>query len=114
MRALLALLLLAAAPAFAQRAHTKETVLDYLKGRDDLPAKTRKKWEVEVKKRFDAEALKQQEGAAVSAAKEIVAAAIFMNVSADKGAKAAWEGHRAAASSVPPPVAVHYQILALQ
>jgi hypothetical protein len=104
------------ASAFAQRALQKENLVEYIKGRDDLSAKERKAFDKEVRKRFGGAALKE-EGAVeveISVAKAILSTAIFMRVDPARAAEAAFEGYRGALGYVPPPIAIHYQILALQ
>lgn len=90
----------------------------YLEGRDDLKKGTRAAWVRAVSKAFGGAALKSEseQGAnlEVRVAKEILAAAIFMEASPRDGAKAAFEGYRGALGYVPPPIAVQYQILALE
>ncbi len=50
----------------------------------------------------------------VTVAKAIVSAAIFMRVEPKKGAQAAWDGYHGALGYVPPPIAIHYQLLTLE
>src|SRR5262245_14035966 len=114
----LCLLLLFATPglSLAQRALSNETLLDYIRGRDDLPKNARKKWEDAIKKKFGGSALKEESevNVEITVAKEILSAAIFMGIEPDKAVSAAWEGWRGALGYVPPPIAIHYQILSLQ
>src|SRR5688572_7732547 len=65
--------LASSSPAFAQRALSNETLIDYIRARDDLPAKDRKKWEAEIKKKFGGEALNEESEIAIeiSVAKSI-------------------------------------------
>lgn len=93
-----------------------ETLLDYVKGRDDLTRKERKKWSRAVRLRFGGAALNEETEARpeIGVAKKILSAAIFMRVPPKKAADAAWEGWRGALGYVPPPVAIHYQLLTLQ
>jgi hypothetical protein len=120
MRVLLALLIAIGtflpAQAFAQRALSNETLLEYIRARDDLPPKQRKRWEAEIKKRFGGAALKEESdtNVEVKVAKQILSAAIFMDAEPDRAVKAAWDGYHGTLGYVPPPIAIHYQILTLQ
>lgn len=104
-----------AGTAHAQRALSNETLLEYIRARDDL-GKQKKTWESEIKKRFGGTALKEESevNVEIRVAKQILSASIFMNVEPKKAVNAAWEGYRGAIGYVPPPIAIHYQILALQ
>lgn len=114
--ALVLCVLCAGQQALAQRALSNETLLEYIRARDDIPAKQRKRWETELKKRFGGSALKEESdtNVEVKVAKQILSAAIFMNIEPDRAVKAAWEGYHGTMGYVPPPIAIHYQILTLQ
>jgi NlpC/P60 family protein len=114
--AISALLLFAPTAALAQRALQKENLVDYIRGRDDLAVKERRAWEKELRKRFGGAALKEEGEAEVeiAVAKAIVSSAIFMRIEPARAAEAAFEGYRGALGYVPPPIAIHYQVLAFQ
>ena len=117
MKALLALsVLLLPAPASAQDALGGESLVGYLKKRDDLSRRQRQRFIREVKKRFGGTAIDGEVGGKpeIGVAKSILSAAIFMRKKPDEAAKAAWEGWRGAIGYVPPPIAIHYQILAME
>lgn len=101
------------APAAPRRGGS---LVDWLKHRDDLSPPARKAWEKELKKRFGGAVTKDDpaEAAANAAARVILGTALFMKVDAATAAQAAHEGYRGVAGGLPPPIAVHYQILALQ
>ncbi len=92
------------------------TLLDYIKGRSDLSRRGRARWAREIKLRFGGSALEEEteRRPEVMVAKSILSAAIFMNTNPKKAAMAAWEGWHGALGAVPPPIAIHYQILTLE
>jgi hypothetical protein len=102
--------------ALAQGALEAESILEYLKKRNDLTKRERTRWISAAKRRFGGAALdgETEDQPEVRVAKAILSAAIFMRAKPDDGVKAAWEGWRGALGYVPPPIAIHYQILALE
>jgi hypothetical protein len=106
---------LTAHPALAS-AKQGETILQYIRSRDDVSGKERAEWEKELKKRFGGAMLKEEteDQPEVAVAKAVIAGAIFREVDPKKGAVAAFEGYRGALGYVPPPIAIHYQLLALE
>ncbi len=92
------------------------TLLDFVKGRSDLSRSERARWHKAVKLRFGGAALNDEaeDRPEIGVAKAILSAAIFMGVKPKKAVDAAWEGWRGALGYVPPPIAIHYEILALQ
>src|SRR5688572_12988586 len=114
--AVLLLSLLLPRPSAAQGALEKESIVDYLKKRDDLTSSERSRWISATKKRFGGAAIEEETSAKpeIAVAKAILSAAIIMRVKPDVAVKASWEGWRGALGYVPPPIAIHYQILALE
>lgn len=112
----LALICLLPGPAFAAPPKNNETLLDYVKGRTDLSSKARARWTQEVKKRFGGAALKEEteETPEITVAKAILASAMFQGLDPPRSVSAAFEGYRGALGYVPPPIAIHYQLLALE
>lgn len=102
--------------AHAQGALKNETLIEYIRGREDLGPADRKVWEAEIRKAFGGAALKEEDkvNVDITVAKAILSAAIFMDIKPQKAVAAAWEGYHGALGYVPPPIAIHYQILALQ
>ncbi|MEQ8978583.1 MAG: hypothetical protein RL846_11685, partial [Deltaproteobacteria bacterium] len=107
------LVLLFAVPA---QAAGSGTLLDFVKGRNDLSKRERARWTRAVKLRFGGAALNDEaeDRPEIGVAKAILSAAIFMGVKPKKAVDAAWEGWRGALGYVPPPIAIHYEILTLQ
>lgn len=93
-----------------------ESLVQYLRKRDDLSRGRRARWIRAVRKRFGAAAIETEtkNKPELQVAKAILSAAIFMQAKPQTAAKAAWEGWRGALGYVPPPIAIHYQILALE
>lgn len=93
-----------------------ETLLEYVKSRSDLKGAERARWTRELKKRFGGAMLKEEseDTPEIAVAKAIISGAIFQEVDPKKGALAAFEGYRGALGYVPPPIAIHYQLLKLQ
>lgn len=111
------------AEAFAQGALQQGSLVDYVRGREDLPSKQRRALEAAVRREFGGQALEEEAKAVgrdtlvrseLQVAKAILSAAIFMQAEPKKAAKAAWEGWHDAQRYVPPPIAIHYQILTLE
>jgi cell wall-associated NlpC family hydrolase len=102
--------------AFAQGALQKQSLLEYIRGRDDLETRERAEWEKAIKIRFGGAALDEDNkvNTQITVAKAILSAAIFMQIEPKKAAAAAFEGYRGALGFVPPPLAIHYQILVLE
>ncbi len=100
----------------AQESRPNLSILSYVKARDDLSLAVRRAWAREVKMRFGGSALSAESVRTpeIGVAKAILASAMFMEIDAKKGVLAAWEGWRGALGYVPPPIAVHYQVLALK
>ncbi len=103
-------------PAGAEGAQKTASIVEYLRTREDLTRSERARWTGAARKRFGGAALDDDVDTKpeIQVAKEILSAAIFMRAKPDDGARAAWEGWRGALGFVPPPIAVHYQILALE
>lgn len=93
-----------------------QTLVDWVRNRPELAPGDRRAWEAAVKKRFGGAALKteDEENGEISVAKAILASAIFLGVKPDKAAMGAFEGYRGALGYVPPPIAIHYQVLVFQ
>jgi len=109
--------------AWGQGALSKGSLVDYVRGREDLPNKDRRALEAAVRREFGGQALEEEAKAVgkntfvrseLQVAKAILSAAIFMQVDPKKAAKAAWEGWHDAQRYVPPPIAIHYQVLSLE
>lgn len=92
------------------------SLVDYLANRDDLSRRSRKKWIRAVRLRFGGVALASDQEAhpEIGVAKAILSSAIFMGVEPRKAAAGAWAGWRSAMDAVPPPIAIHYQILVFE
>lgn len=112
-----ALFLLAAPVAFAFDVTSPEarqqTLLEYIKGREDLSAEDKASWEKTLRLVFGGKALKPSDEA-VTAAKSVISAGIFFNIDKKKVANAAYEAHNDVLSWVPSPIAIDYQLLTLQ
>ncbi|MEM6533483.1 MAG: C40 family peptidase [Myxococcota bacterium] len=91
-----------------------ESLLEYLDRRTDLAAETRDGWSAEVKRTFGGAALDQGKNEGRAAAKSVLSAAIFFEVSPGKAVRAAREAYHDVERFVPPPIAVRYQILSFQ
>jgi hypothetical protein len=115
-RAAVLLSILVPEPSWAQGALEKHSIVDYLKKRDDLTSAERARWISAAKKRFGGAAIEDDVSSKpeVAVAKAILSAAIIMRAKPEVGAQAAWEGWRGALGYVPPPIAIHYQILSLE
>ncbi len=89
---------------------------EWIKGRTDLGRSKRVRWKKAIRLRFGGAAMNEDipERPEIGVAKAILSSALFMDVSAKKAANAAWEGWRGALGYVPPPIAIHYQLLVLQ
>lgn len=89
---------------------------DWIDGRDDLSRATRARWKKAIRLRFGGAAMNEDipERPEIGVAKAILASAVFMDAPEKKAVDAAWEGWRGALGYVPPPIAVHYQLLTLQ
>jgi hypothetical protein len=110
------LLILGQGGAARAAAPPTATLLEWIEGRDDLPKKTRERWKKAIRLRFGGAAMNEDipERPEIGVAKAILASAIFMDAPERKAVDAAWEGWRGALGYVPPPIAVHYQLLTLQ
>ena len=108
--------LLAARPAGAAPRAPGVSLVDYLGGRDDLSAAQRKAWDKVIRLRFGGAALQEETDVRteIGVAKAVLAAAIAMGVEPKAGADAAWDAWHGALGFVPPPIAIHYQLLVLQ
>lgn len=91
----------------------RQTLLDYIKSRDDLGAAEIADWEKTLRLVFGGKALKPADEA-VTAAKSVISAGIFFGMDRKKVANAAYEAHNDVLSWVPSPVAIDYQLLTLQ
>lgn len=115
---LVALVLATLAPRalFADKDRRKETLLDYIRSRDDLTPKERQKWERELKKRFGGAALNEESerNVEVTVAKAILSSALFNRVDPARACQAAWNAWHNALGFVPPPIAIHYELLSLE
>jgi hypothetical protein len=93
-----------------------DTLLSYVRARKDLSRTERRVWIKALRREFGGTALEidNKNRPEIAVAKEVISAAIFMRVGPKKGIYAAWEAWRGALGYVPPPIAVHYQILTLE
>jgi cell wall-associated NlpC family hydrolase len=89
----------------------KQTLLEYVEGRRDLSAAERKVWDQALRGEFGGQAVKDGTDEGVTAAKSVVAAAIFHGIEPRKAAKAARDAYHDVYRFVPAPIAVQYQIL---
>ena len=94
----------------------QETLLEYIKGRDDLTRRERVAWTKAVRLSFGGSALDKQtkERPELGVAKAILSAGIFMRAKPRATARAAREGWTDAMKFVPPPIAIHYWRMALE
>lgn len=108
-------LLMAPEPAVA-KAPATASLNEWIKARTDLDRGKRARWRKAIRLRFGGAAMNEDipERPEIGVAKAILSSALFMNVPAKKAADAAWEGWRGALGYVPPPIAIHYQLLVLQ
>jgi lipoprotein Spr len=102
-------------PALAQ-SKGKDSLVDYVRKRSDLSPSDRKAWEKEVRKRFGGAGIEPHtpDKVGLEVAKSILSAGVFMGAKPKDVVGAAWEGWRGAIGYVPPPIAIHYQILVLE
>ncbi len=98
------------------KAPPEATLLQWIDGREDLSRSQRKRYRRTIRLRFGGAAMNEDtpDRPEIGVAKAILASALFMDVSPKKAADAAWEGWRGALGYVPPPIAIHYQLLTLQ
>jgi len=91
-------------------------LLSYVRARKDLSSKERAKWVKALRRQFGGTVLQKHtnDRPELGVAKEVISAAIFMRAPPKKGILAAWEAWRGVMGYVPPPIAVHYQILTLE
>ncbi len=92
------------------------SIFGYLEGRRDLDRGMRAAWLRAARVRFGGAGL-EPAGVGrpeIEVAKTILARGLFMGVDPKDGVLGAWEGWRSALGGVPPPIAIHYQILAFQ
>jgi hypothetical protein len=117
MRWLAFVLLLPASSAHAYDVTTPEarrqSLLDYVAGRDDLSESERAAWDKAVRLTFGGKAMKDGTDEGVTVAKSVVAAAVFHRIDPKQAAKAAYDAYHDAYRWVPPPIAANWQILAL-
>jgi hypothetical protein len=92
------------------------SLVEYVRGRDDLAPATRRSLERAVRLRFGGAALEPGSEARpeLAVAKAILSAAIFMRTEEKRAVDAAWAGWHGAQGFVPPPIAIHYQLLTLE
>jgi len=113
-----AVFLLVASPSSLLAAHNvttaasrQQTLLEYVEARRDLSAAERKEWDKALRAEFGGQAIKDGTDEGVTAAKSVVAAAIFHGLEPRKAAKAARDAYHDVYRFVPAPIAVQYQIL---
>ncbi|MBI4821600.1 MAG: C40 family peptidase [Deltaproteobacteria bacterium] len=113
---LVASLFLFPSVSLAQGALGPESLLEYIQARSDLEEVQRRAYESEIRVRFGGEALEPQDAGHVEirVAKEILSAAIFLQIPAKRAVAGAWDGYHGALDYVPPPIAVDYEILKFQ
>lgn len=92
----------------------RQTLLEYVAGREDLTAAEKKGWEKAVRSAFGGKAIKDGTDEGVTVAKSVIAAAIFFGVKPEVASKAAYEAYHDTYRWVPPPIAINYQILKFQ
>ncbi len=106
---------LVAAPALAHdvqsAASRRQSLLEYVAGREDLDAAARKSWDAALRNAFGGQAIKDGTDEGVTAAKSVVSAAIFQGIDPERGAKAAREAYHDVYRFVPPPIAIQVQVL---
>ena len=92
------------------------SLLQYIQGRTDLGTAARARWEKAIRLKFGGAALDEDnaKNTQITVAKAIISAAIFMQAPPKKAVQAAFDGYHGALGIVPPPLAIHYQLLALQ
>lgn len=103
-------------PSAEAAAPPEASLQDWIDGRDDLSRRTRAKWRRAIRLRFGGASMNEDtpDRPEIAVAKAILSSAVFMDVPTKKAVDAAWEGWRGALGYVPPPIAIHYQLLALQ
>lgn len=94
-------------------ASRRQTLLEYVAGRTELPADERRAWQQALRTTFGGKAIKDGTDEGVTTAKSVVAAAIFHGVDPVIGARAAYAAYHDTYRWVPPPIAIEYQVLAL-
>lgn len=92
------------------------SILAFIENRDDLSRGARAALVRAVRVRFGGAALDPETPSRpeIATAKAILASAIALEVSPKRAARAAWEGWRSVLGLVPPPIAVHYEVLKLE
>lgn len=90
----------------------RATLADYVASRDDLTPADRKAWDDALRAELGALAQKDGNDEGVTAAKSVVAGALFQGLDPARGAKAAAAAATDVAHLVPAPVAVAYELLA--
>ncbi|MEL6187345.1 MAG: C40 family peptidase [Myxococcota bacterium] len=93
-----------------------ESLAEYIASREDLDTATQLSWARAVRRRFGGVSLDRETEASpeIGVAKAILSAAIFMDSDPRVAVDSAWEGWRSAMNQVPPPIAIHYQVLVLE
>jgi hypothetical protein len=112
--ALITIVVTAPAADVTSAASRKENLLDYVAGRTDLAQEERSAWETAVRASFGGKALKDGTDEGVTAAKSVIAGAIFFGIPPQRGATAAYDAYHDTYRWVPPPIAVNYQLLVFQ
>lgn len=102
---------LLAASDVTTAASRQQTLLEYVAGRRDLGAGPLKEWDRALRAEFGGQAIKDGTDEGVTAAKSVVAAAIFHGLEPRQAAKAARDAYHDVYRFVPAPIAVQYQIL---
>ena len=102
-------------PAVADDEPVAPSLLEWSRARTELGPTARKRLVRAVRRRFGGAALHRHtpDRVELRVAKEIIAAGIEMERPARETVDAAWEGWRVVLGVVPPPIAIHYQVLAL-
>jgi len=92
----------------------RQTLLEYVAGRDDLSRADKASFDKAIRLAFGGKAIKDGTDEGVTVAKSVIAAAIFYGIDPVKAARAAYEAYHDTYRWVPPPLAINYQILAFQ
>ncbi len=92
-----------------------DSLLAFVAKRPELKRRDKARWKRAVKRRFGGIALESgKDRPEHEVAQRVLLAAIETNIKPKRGAMAAWEAWHDTLRYVPPPIAVHYQILGFQ
>ncbi|MBN1960749.1 MAG: C40 family peptidase [Deltaproteobacteria bacterium] len=92
-------------------ANRKQSLIEYIEHRDDLNSSERQKWQKQIRLIFGGKAIKDGSNEGVTAAKSVIAAAIFYDIEYKQAINSAYDAYHDVHRWVPLPIAVLYQVL---